>query len=73
MATEKITFEQFFEAVNEDCKTFIEELHSYMMDKSCKATFEEKKSGYLASYKYGKPPKALLNFVFRKQGMLTRI
>jgi len=73
MAQEKITFEQFLEAVDTDNKPFVQELHSYMMDNGCKVTFEEKKSGFLASYKYGKPPKSVINFVFRKHGMLTRI
>ena len=73
MAQEKITFEQFFEAVDNDNKPFVHELHSYLLGKGCKVTFEEKKSGFLASYKHGKPPRAVLNFVFRKQGMLTRI
>ena len=70
---EKITFEQFFETVDEDNKAFVTDLHNYLIDSGCKVTFEEKKNGYLASYKYGKPPKAILNFLFRKQGMLTRI
>ena len=73
MAQEKITFEQFIEAVEVDNKPFVQGLHDYMLTNGCKASFEEKKSGYLASYKYGKPPKAVMNFVFRKQGMLTRI
>ena len=73
MAQEKITFEQFIEAVGADNKLFVQDMHSYLLENGCKVTFEEKKSGYLASYKYGKPPKALLNFVFRKNGMLTRI
>ena len=73
MATAKITFEQFFETVGADNKLFVEDLHYYMLDKGCKVAFEEKKSGYLASYKVGKPPKALLNFVFRKDGMIARI
>jgi len=73
MSQEKITFEQFFEAVDANNKPFVQDLHKLLLDNGCKATYEEKKSGYLASYKYGKPPKALLNFIFRKQGMLTRI
>ena len=73
MAKEKITFEQFFETVDADNKPFIQGLHSYLLENGCKVTFEEKKSGFLASYKFGKPPKALLNFVFRKSGMLARI
>jgi len=73
MAQEKITFEQFMEAVDVGNKPFVQDLHNYLLESGCKVAFEEKKSGYLASYKYGKPPKALLNFVFRKDGMLTRI
>jgi len=73
MAKEKITFEQFIEAVDADNKPFVQQLHSYLLDSGCKVAFEEKKNGFLASYKYGKPPRAFLNFVFRKHGMLTRI
>ena len=73
MAQPKISFEQFMESVNEDNKSFVEELHSCLLETGCKVTFEEKKSGYLASYKHGKPLRAVMNFVFRKHGMLTRI
>ena len=73
MAQEKITFEQFIQAVDADNKPFVQDLHKHLLENGCKVTFEEKKNGHLASYKYGKPPKALLNFIFRKQGMLTRI
>jgi hypothetical protein len=73
MAQAKISFEQFLEAVDTGNKPFVEDLHSYMLNHGCKVTFEEKKSGFLASYKYGKPQKAILNFVFRKNGMLARI
>ena len=69
----KITFDQFFEAVSTDNKAFVKQLHEYLLEIGCKVTFEEKKSGFLASYKYGKPPKAVMNFVFRKDGMITRI
>ena len=73
MAVEKISFQQFFEAVAPENEAFVQDLHDYLLENGCKVTFEEKKSGYLASYKYGKPPKTVLNFVFRKSGMLTRI
>lgn len=73
MAQTKITFEQFMETVDADNTPFVQNLHSYLIENGCKVTFEEKKSGYLASYKYGKPLKSVLNFVFRKEGMLTRI
>ncbi|MCL2361177.1 MAG: hypothetical protein FWC73_05100 [Defluviitaleaceae bacterium] len=73
MAKEKIGFEQFMEAVADTDKSFIKDLHEYLIEQGCKATYEEKKIGYLASYKWGKPPRTIINFVFRKQGMLTRI
>ena len=73
MAQAKINFEQFIKAVDMDNKPFVQDLNKYLLDRGCKAAFEEKKSGYLASYKYGKPQRAVMNFLFRKSGMLTRI
>jgi len=70
---EKIIIEQFLDAVDAEHWPFVEEMHSYLLESGCKVTFEEKKSGYLASYKRGKPLRALANFVFRKNGMLVRI
>jgi hypothetical protein len=73
MSQDKITFEQFLDAVDVTNKPFVIELHNYLLDNGCKVKFEEKKSGYLASYKLGKPQRAIMNFVCRKKGMLTRI
>jgi len=73
MAQEKAGFEQFFATVDADNKHFVQEMHNYLLENGCKAAFEEKKNGFLASYKHGKPPRAIMNFLFRKQGMLTRI
>ena len=73
MAQKEVSFKEFLETVPPENKAFVEELNTYLMDEGCKATFEEKKSGMLASYKYGKPPKAVLNILFRKKGMLVRI
>jgi hypothetical protein len=73
MTQEKVSFEHFFEAVDTDNKPFVQDLHDYLLDNGCKATFIEKKSGCLASYKYGKPQRSVLNFLFRKAGVLARI
>jgi len=73
MAQEKITFEQFIESVDAGHKPFVQEIHNYFVSIGCKIAFEKKANGYLASYKHGKPPKAVMNFIFRKQGMLARI
>jgi len=73
MATEKITFEQFMETVEEQNTAFIQDLHDYLLASGCKVAFEQKKNGMLASFKLGKPPRAVCNFLFRKHGMLVRI
>jgi hypothetical protein len=69
----KINFEQFLQAVDTNNQPFVQGLHNYLLNNGCKVTFEEKKSGLLASYKHTKSKKALLNFVFRKQGIIVRI
>ncbi|MCL2372450.1 MAG: hypothetical protein FWC78_03510 [Defluviitaleaceae bacterium] len=73
MPAEKITFEEFFESVDDQNRSFVQNFHKYMMENGCKVAFELKKNGYLASYKYGKPIRTVMNFVFRKEGMLARI
>jgi hypothetical protein len=73
MATETIDCEQFIQSVDFQYRQFVQDLHEYMLESGCKVTFEQKKSGFLASYKIGKPVRAIANFVFRKQGMLVRI
>jgi len=73
MAKEKVTFEQFITSVSTEQQSYVQDLHGYLLENGCKVTFEEKKSGYLASYKFGKPIRAVANFVFRKQGMIVRI
>jgi len=73
MSQEKIGFEQFIIAVPAEHQAFIHDLHDFMADAGCRIAFEEKKSGLLASIKYGKPPRAVANFLFRKQGLLVRI
>jgi len=73
MATEKFSFEQFLETVDTNYQVFVQNLHNYLLDNRCKITIEEKKSGFLASYKFGKPPRAMVNFLFRKTDMFVRI
>jgi len=70
---DKITYEQFFQALDADNQLFVQDLHKYLLDNGCKVTFEDKKSGYMASYKLGKPPRAFLNLLLRKNGLKSRI
>lgn len=73
MAAEKITFEQFFQHVEDKNQGFIQELHDYLVEIGCKESFEEKKSGMLASYKHKKLKRVIINMIFRKHGMLIRV
>jgi len=68
-----MNYQDFIMTLNAEQLSFVEGLNKYLMDSGCKAAFEEKKSGMIASYKYGKPPKALIYMFFRKNGMLVRI
>jgi len=73
MPTPKSTFEQFLETVPTENKTFVQTMHNYMLEHGCKATIEEKKNGFFASYKHGKPLRATFNFLFKKQALHARI
>ena len=68
-----MNYQDFIMALNAEQLAFVEDLNKYLTDSGCKATFEEKKSGMIASYKFGKPPKALIYMFFKKKGMLVRI
>jgi hypothetical protein len=69
----KINFEQFLEATDTSRQVFTQNIHNYLLNNDCKVTFQEKKSGLLASYKHTKSKKAIVNLLFRKKGMFIRI
>ena len=71
MSQTKLTIKDFIKGVDNSYQSFVKEIDDYLIENNCKATFEEKKSGLLASYKYNN--KALINFLFRKRGLLVRI
>jgi hypothetical protein len=74
MAQEKLSFEQFLEAVdNIYQRDFAQHLHDYMLASGCKATFEAKKTGLLGSYKHTKTKKSVINVLLKKHGLLVRI
>jgi len=68
-----MNYQDFIMALNAEQLAFVEELNNFLTQHKCKSTFEEKKAGLLGSYKYGKPPKALINLLLKKQGLLVRI
>ncbi|MGN0280194.1 MAG: hypothetical protein ACI4C4_12660 [Lachnospiraceae bacterium] len=70
-----ITFDDFIKTVETDNQAFVADMHTLFMDNRCKLEIKEAKQGYVVTYAYVKDKKriALMNYVFRKSGMLVRI
>ncbi len=69
------TYEDFLQAVSTENMEFVRKLHDLFLQNGCKIEVKEAKQGYMVSYSYMKDKKkiALMNYVFRKSGMLVRI
>lgn len=70
-----LTYDDFIKTVDEDNLAFVNDVHTMLSDKGCKLEIKEAKSGYVVTYAYTKNKKkiALMNYVFRKSGMMARI
>lgn len=70
-----ITYQDFLETVAQEDKEFVNTLDTIFKKNSCKTEIKEAKNGYVVTYFYMKDKKkiSLMNFVFRKDGMRTRI
>ena len=71
MAKEKASFKEFLAAVVPEHEAFVEELNNKLIEQGCSLVIKEAKSGYAASYQLEK--KTVMNWVFRKSGILARI
>lgn len=71
MATQKLGFEDFITTVDGESAEFVRELHGMFTEQGCKLEVKEAKSGYVVSYLLNK--KTVMNYVFRKKGLLVRI
>ena len=65
------TFEDFLISVPEEHKSFVSSLHEQLIEQGCTINIKEAKSGYAASYQWNK--RTVMNWVFRKSGILARI
>ncbi|MBS7008679.1 hypothetical protein [Anaerostipes sp.] len=68
---QKAEFKDFLAAAAEENQEFVKELHDKLMELGCKIDIKSARSGYVVSYSLDK--KTVLNYVFRKKGMLARI
>lgn len=71
MAKEKASFKEFLSAVAPEHQAFVEKLNTKLIEQGCVLVIKEAKSGYAASYQLEK--KTVMNWVFRKSGILARI
>lgn len=69
----EIPFEDFIAIVNPETVPFVVELDALLREKNCTVGIEPAKSGYVVSYKHTGSGRVLINFVFRKKGLVIRI
>ena len=69
--SEKYTFDDFLDSVDEENKKFVSELHDELIELGYKIDVKLAKSGYVVSYSLNK--KTIVNYVFRKKGIFVRI
>lgn len=67
------TFKLFLKEIPVECQEFVLELDKHLTEKGSKRTIKTAKSGFVTSYSSPQSGKALLNYVFRKNGVKMRI
>ena len=73
MPDQELSFEGFLLNVNPLYQDFVQQTHAYLFENGCKLKLQLAKNGYVVSYSHSKSKRVLLNFVFRKSGLVTRI
>lgn len=69
----KPAFEDFLKDVHPAYLEFTVNLNETLMSRGCKQKIEAKSSGYLVSYTESASGRVILNFVFRKKGLVCRV
>lgn len=73
MEKQEELFESFLNMVDPCYREAITGWHNELTGYGCKIQIKPSKNGYVVSYLAGKPSKTILNYVFRKKGMLVRL
>ena len=68
-----IPFRTFIEAAGLEHTDFINSLHEHLVNANCKAEIKEAASGYVVSYIHIPTKRTVINYVFRKRGIMIRI
>jgi len=69
----KYQFEDFLMTVSDDYKDFVITVHEMLLRDNYKIKIESKKNGFLVSYSHPKTKRVIMNFLFRKKGLLIRV
>ena len=69
----KISFEQFLEEVDANYVEYIQDLHDYLIENGCRASFEVKKSEFLGLYRHPKSRREAITIFVTEKGMRIRI
>ena len=67
-----LNFEDFLASVDPAYHEFVTQKHTFLLENGCGMKMDLAKNGYLVSYS-DTCKRVLLNFVFRKSGLVTRI
>ena len=73
MAKANIPYEDFIAMVDPQMVPFVNEVNGYLLQNGCTLGIEPAKSGYVVSYKHKASERTMVNFVFRKKGLVIRI
>ena len=69
----KISFEQFLEEVDANFKEYVQDLHDYLIDNGCRASFELKELKFLGLYRHPKSRREAITIFLTENGMRIRI
>ena len=72
MEKKNYTFDDFIINVNPEYHEYVTRIHELLLKNGCVMKIDPAKSGSLVSYS-DKDKRVILNFVFRKSGLVTRI
>ena len=73
MSKTEYQFEDFLADVSDCYKAFVNKVHEKLLQDNYRIKIESKASGFLVSYVHPKMKRTILNFLFRKKGLLVRV
>ena len=73
MGKNDLSFDDFLSDVDPKYHDFVKQTHEFMLECGCTLKMALAKNGYVVSYNYGKKKRVIMNFVFRKGVLFSRI